>query len=208
MQNKVTLVGTCITEIEERKNINGTKIECEHVTLAIARNSGIKDCCEVFLTRDTKQQRMPFMAGKKVRITGKMQTTKDFKTEHVLTLVHAECIETVSDDEPDINDVKLAGKLGKGITYRTRHSGKRITTIMLETDSVYRAATKCYIPCICWQVTADKVKDWNAGDYVELSGRLQSRAFTKHVDGQADITRTSYEVSIFKIKRLDEHPSK
>jgi len=203
--NIVALLGIAVTEPEERDGINGTNIKCSHIAIETERKSGAKDLAEVFITDKTKQELLPFTKGLPVMVMGKMQTCKDFKTQHVLTFVQADYIGVVSGKSWEMqNDIKLRGKLGKGIAYRTRNSGKRITTIMLETDSVYRANTKCFIPCICWQAAADKVKDWQVGDEVELSGRLQSRDFTKHLEDGTSIERTSYEVSIFNIQKVTE----
>lgn len=202
-QNVAGLLGIALTEPEDCESINGTKIKCSHITIQTTRKSGATDLAEVYITENTKQELLPFMAGVPVMVMGKVQTCKDFKTGHVLTFIHADYIGAVGQGYEIQNDIKLTGKLGKGITYRTRNSGKRITTIMLEVDSIFRANTKCYIPCICWQQAADEVKDWQVGDEVELTGRLQSRNFTKHTP-EADIERTSYEVSVFNIEKLEK----
>lgn len=202
--NVVALMGVAVTELTDEREINGTKIKCQHITVETKRNSGTADLAEVYITDKTENELLTFSKGCYVMVIGKIQTAKDFKTNHVLTFVAADFVGVVNEKGFTMqNDIKLTGKLGKGITYRTRHSGKRITTIMLEIDSVFRANTKCYIPCICWQKVADEVKDWQVGDEVELTGRLQSREFTKHTDDR-DIERTSYEVSIFNIAKVDE----
>ena len=202
--NVVALMGVAVTELTDERGINGTKIKCQHITIETKRNSGTADLAEVYITEKITNELLPFNKGCYVMVVGKIQTTKDFKTNHVLTFVAADYVGVVNEKGFSYqNDIKLTGKLGKGINYRTRHSGKRMTTIMLEIDSIFRANTKCYVPCICWQAKADEVKDWQVGDKVELTGRLQSRQFTKHTD-DSNIERTSYEVSIFNIERVDE----
>lgn len=203
-QNIITLLGIADTEVEELQNINGTKVKCWHITLRTDRHSGTPDYEQIYWTeKASTDDLLPFIQGMPVMVIGKMQTAKDFKTNRVLTFVAADYIGVVQGENYQLqNDVKIVGKLGKGIEYRVKKSGKRITNLMLEVPSVFRVNTNCYIPCICWQSVADKAKDWQVGDEVELTGRLQSRDFIKKVEGAEDIKRTIYEVSICKITRL------
>lgn len=203
--NAVALMGIAVDEPQELAGINGTKIKCSRILIETKRKSDTSDYAEVFITEKTKNELLPFNKGLPVMVIGKIQTCKDFKAKHVLTFVLADYIGAVNGAHWEAqNDVYLKGRLGKGIMYRTRNSGKRITTIMLETDSALRVATKCYIPCICWQALADRVKNWATGDEVELKGRLQSRIYTKHLADTTAIERTSYEVSISTIKKVTE----
>lgn len=203
--NTVALMGIAADEPQELEGINGTKIKCSRILVETKRRSGTSDYAEVFITGKTKNELLPFNKGLPVMVIGKLQTCKNFKTKHVLTFVLADYIGAVSGERWEMqNDIYLKGRLGKGIAYRTRNSGKRITTIMLETNSALRVATKCYIPCICWQALADRVKNWATGDEVELKGRLQSRIYTKHLADTTAIERTSYEVSISTIKKVTE----
>ena len=202
-QNLITLLGIAETDVEERENINGTKVKCWHILLRTDRHSGTPDYEQIYFTEKTEQELLPFVKGMPVMVIGKMQTAKDFKTNRVLAFVAADYIGVVQGENYQLqNDVKIVGKLGKGIEYRVKKSGKRITNLMLEVPSVFRVNTNCYIPCICWQSVADKAKDWQVGDEVELTGRLQSRDFIKKQEGAEDIKRTIYEVSICKITRL------
>lgn len=202
--NTVALLGIAVDEPEQLQEINGTKIACSRITISTERKSGVIDYAQVYITEKTNAELLPSIKGEQVIVIGKMQTSKDFKTNRVLTFVHADYIGVTTKEAAQQNEIKLTGKMGKGITYRVRRSGKRITTLMLETDSIFRANTKCYIPCICWQAAADRVRGWTTGDTVELVGRLQSRDFVKHLEDKTAIERTSYEVSISSIKKVTE----
>ena len=203
-QNLITLLGIAETDAEPQEFINGTKVKCWHILLRTDRHSGTPDYEHIYFTeKANSNDLLPFIKGMHVMVIGCMQTAKDFKTNRVLTFVSADYVGVVKGDNYELqNDVKIVGKLGKGIEYRVKKSGKRITNLMLEVPSVFRASTNCYIPCICWQSLADKAKDWQVGDTVELTGRLQSRDFIKKQEGAEDIKRTSYEVSICNMTRL------
>ncbi len=63
--------------------------------------------------------------------------------------------------------------------------------------------SECYIPCICWNETADEVKDLEEGTQVTLSGRIQSREYIKRINADTEEQRTCYEVSVNNIKKAE-----
>lgn len=67
-------------------------------------------------------------------------------------------------------------------------------------------AGTCFIPCICWQETADEVANWQQGDKVILLGRCQSRQYEKVIDTDSGSReqRTAYEVSVQLINRKEQ----
>lgn len=60
-----------------------------------------------------------------------------------------------------------------------------------------------YLPCIAWGQVAMVTGQLPVGSTLALEGRVQSRVYTKVVDGVPQ-ERTAYEVSIM---RLQEDPS-
>lgn len=78
--------------------------------------------------------------------------------------------------------------------------------MFVKVQNVLTAGT-CYIPCICWQETADEVAEWKQGDKVKLLGRYQSREYSKLKDidnEESRETRTAYELSVNYIERVGE----
>ena len=55
-----------------------------------------------------------------------------------------------------------------------------------------------YIPCIAWGRNARYAQDIEVGKQVSISGRIQSREYTKKI-GEVSETRIAYEVSLNKI---------
>ena len=138
--------------------------------------------------------------NKPVKIVGVMQTFKNFITGKVLVYVLATEIREIEVGHWEYeNEVFIRGKLGKGSTYRETPSGKRITDIFVNVDNVVKEGS-CHIPCICWQRTADMVKNWEEGQKVVFKGRLQSRQYIKRLD-ETEEERIAYEVSINVIER-------
>jgi primosomal replication protein N len=204
LDNAAGLVGQ-VKSVNQIDNINGLKFDGYEVILETVRPSGVADTA-VVIVPDTAPLEI---LNNRVMVYGKMQTTKNFETGKVLVYILAEHIGSCPKGEEQ-NEVQLSGILGRGITYRTTPRGKRITDIMVEVPNELRQSL-CYIPCICWNEEADEVKDWKEGTAVELSGRLQSRQYSKTIDLYANdkvvetVTEqhTCYEVSVNNITKKE-----
>ena len=55
-----------------------------------------------------------------------------------------------------------------------------------------------YLPCIAWGSLAHRCAAMSVGDTLSLEGRLQSRTYTKEIDGQLQ-ERTAFEVSVMSL---------
>ena len=102
------------------------------------------------------------------------------------------------EDGEDENSVQLAGTLCKAPNYRMTPLGREICDLMLAVNR--RCGRSDYLPCIAWGSAARAAANWAVGDTVRLDGRIQSRAYTKTVDGES-VEKTAYEVSILTISR-------
>lgn len=203
IENAVAIIGIVSSEMIDIDNIYGQPYEGWKTTVETERKSGITDETIVMMPKKTDISQMQI--GTPVMIIGQIQTFKDFTTGKVLVYVLAEYIEPVEGKYwENQNSVMLTGKLGKGMTYRETPKGKRITDIMVIVPNVIKG-NSCYIPCICWQQTADMAKDWEEGTEVVLKGRLQKREYTKRVDNGTEEQRTCYEVSINTIEQKKAH---
>lgn len=146
-----------------------------------------------------------FAAGSRLLVAGKMQTLKDFESGRVLVYVLAEFV-ALSPKAMQQDDVALVGELEYNPVHRVTPRGKHIADMFVKVQNVLTAGT-CYIPCICWQETADEVAEWKQGDKVKLLGRYQSREYSKLKDidnEESRETRTAYELSVNYIERVGE----
>ena len=60
-----------------------------------------------------------------------------------------------------------------------------------------------YIPCICWGSNARLADSLEVGSHVSVCGRIQSREYQKKLENGEFERRTTYEVSINKIKVVE-----
>lgn len=84
--------------------------------------------------------------------------------------------------------------------YRETPKGRKITSFLMQS---HREVKKTFdlIPVVCWGLKAKEIAKLSVGDKVSLTGRLQSRQYTKvHEDGSSE-ELTTYEVSVHKICR-------
>lgn len=213
VKNTVGLAGE-IKELAEVTNICGLPFKGYLGKIETPRPSGVIDEVviafeEAAVKRDKAGDGLRlheyFTNGSRLLMTGKMQTLKDFKSGRVLVYVLADFV-ALSPKAMQQDDVAIMGELAYTPVHRVTPRNKRITDIFIKVQNVLTAGT-CYIPCICWQETADEVAGWQQGDKVKLLGRYQSREYSKLKDidnEESRETRTAYELSVNYIERIGE----
>lgn len=95
----------------------------------------------------------------------------------------------------------MAGTLCKPPILRTTPLGRTICDMILAANRRYGRAD--YLPCIAWGSLAYRCGAMEVGDCLALEGRLQSRVYTKEIDGRTQ-ERTAFEVSIMSLSDADE----
>lgn len=92
------------------------------------------------------------------------------------------------------NTAELIGYICKPPIYRTTPFNREICDVLLAVNRAYSKSD--YIPCIAWGKNARLIKNAAVGQKLDVTGRIQSRQYTKKLDdGSAEI-RTAYEFSI------------
>ena len=99
------------------------------------------------------------------------------------------------DEGEDENEIVLSGTLCKTPTHRITPMGREICDLMLAVNRRYGRSD--YLPCIVWGLSAREAACWDVGDAVTLTGRIQSRKYTKLIDGES-VEKVAYEVSVMK----------
>ena len=92
----------------------------------------------------------------------------------------------------DENHIALTGNLCKPPILRVTPMGREICDIILAVARRYRRSD--YIPVIAWGQQARDIAQCAVGDRLSVRGRLQSRTYTKVIDGRAE-ERLAFEVS-------------
>ena len=159
--------------------------------LQVPRLSGTVDTLPV-ITEASILDAVDPSAGEMLTVTGQIRT-HNIRTEerrHLLIFVFAANI--VAEDGEPLNEVILEGPICREPTYRKTPLGREICDVMLAVPRAFRRAD--YLPCILWGRTAQEAALCNTRDYIRISGRLQSRTYTKITDTGPQ-ERIAYEIS-------------
>lgn len=158
---------------------------------------------EMFVDEDDMSE----FVGERVEIVG------SFRSQNVdgkLKLyVFVDMIKFTDVSKSDINNIELTGVyICKAPNYRETPKGRKICDLIVAVNRV--GGKSSYIPTITWGRHAQTSAKLRVGDKVKLSGRIQSREYTKvYQDGSSEI-KTAYELScdfITKMKKEEEKES-
>ena len=140
-----------------------------------------------------------------VNVVGQLRSynkTLNNKNRLVLTVFVRE-IKSIDEENKDPNSIFLDGYVCKEPVYRKTPLGREITDLLVAINRPYNKSD--YIPSIVWGRNAKFAKNLKAGDRIQLWGRVQSREYEKKIDENNVVKKMAYEVSISKIKKLDEN---
>ena len=168
--------------------------------LEVPRLSGAVDILPVVASEQVLS-RMDLSGGEMLTVVGQIRShnSRTDGVRHLLIFVFAQSI-LCEDGEP-INDVLLQGPLCKDPTYRRTPLGREICDVMLAVGRGFKRAD--YLPCILWGRIAQEISQCRTRDIIQISGRLQSRVYTKVTeDGPQE--RTAYEISALTAELIDE----
>ena len=168
-------------------------------TLEVPRLSGAVDLLPV-VAEESLLNAMNLSGGAMLTVTGQVRS-HNIRTElarHLLIFVFAQSI--VCEDGEPINDCTVAGPLCREPTYRRTPLGREICDAMLAVPRAFRRSD--YLPCILWGRTAVEVAECHVRDVVSITGRLQSRVYTKITDNGPE-ERTAYEISALTAEILE-----
>ena len=195
--NYITLRGSLVAMPAFSHENHGSRFY--RFLLEVPRLSGAVDTLPVIASEEMVNAIDP-CGGEMLTVTGQIRS-HNCRTEtarHLMIFVFAASI--VAEDGPPINDCILEGPLCKEPTYRRTPLGREICDVMLAVPRAFRRAD--YLPCILWGRTALEVSSCHTRDRIRITGRLQSRMYTKLTD-TGPVERTAYEISALEAEILE-----
>lgn len=142
--------------------------------------------------------------GRRVRVSGQFRSYNqhiDDKSKVVLN-VFVEEIEEIEEMAADENEIELIGFVCKAPTYRKTPLGREISDLLIAVNRPYGRSD--YIPCVAWGRNARYTHSFELGKKIHISGRVQSREYTKKLNENESEIRTAYEVSIGMLEVIEE----
>ena len=167
--------------------------------LEVPRLSGAIDVLPV-IAREDVLNAMDLSDGEMLTVTGQVRShnIREDGKRRLLIFVFASLI--VCEDGEPLNDVILEGPLCREPTYRKTPLGREICDVMLAVPRAFRRAD--YLPCILWGRTALECAQFHTRDVLRITGRLQSRTYTKVLESGSE-ERTAYEISALSAQRIE-----
>lgn len=159
--------------------------------LDVERLSGVVDRLPVIAPAPVLWA-MDLFAGARITVSGQIRSynARQEGRRKLLVFVYAQTLYTC--DDPPANEVFLSGTICKMPIFRRTPLGRQICDIMLAVSRPYHRTD--YLPCILWGRNALETSLAQVGDRLELTGRLQSREYTKVLTEGSEL-RTTYEIS-------------
>ena len=197
-ENQIVLRGDLLGLPEFSHENHGKKFY--RFFLEVARLSGAVDTLPV-VAELRLLEGLDLLCGERMRVEGQIRSHNhtDELGRHLMIFVFANTLR-LEEGEP-INDVRLSGLLCREPTFRRTPLGREICDAMLAVPRAFRRAD--YLPCILWGRIAQEVSRCRTRDRLELTGRLQSRIYTKYL-GDVPCERTAYEISALTAAALHE----
>ena len=197
-RNDLLLRGTAAAEPAFSHENHGQRFY--RFPLSVRRLSGQADVLQVIATGEQLSHLLP-LTGQRLEIQGQLRSFNNKSGQGSRLVISAFTRLLVETEGEDVNIIELKGAICKPPVLRRTPLGRCICDMMLAVNRRYGRAD--YLPCIAWGQVAMVTGQLPVGSTLALEGRIQSRVYTKVVDGVPQ-ERTAYEVSIM---RLQEDPS-
>jgi len=189
-ENRAVLRG--VVEADPTPSHENHGITYDIFPLSVCRLSGSSDVVNVIAARHLLE-RCPLTAGMEVEIQGEVRSFNNRSGQGSRLVITLFARNIVPAQGPHCNELILSGVLCKPPVLRRTPLGREICDLMLAVNRKYRRAD--YLPCIAWGAVAQYCGNLHVGDGIHLEGRLQSRNYTKVLNGQSE-ERVAYEISI------------
>lgn len=187
--NVVTLRGSLVSLPEFSHENHGRQFY--RFYLDVPRLSGAVDTLPVIAEKALLDKLDP-SGGDMLTVTGQLRSHNYRSGGSRRLLIFVFAVTIVAECGEPLNEVTLQGPLCREPTYRRTPLGREICDVMLAVSRGFRRAD--YLPCILWGRTALEISNCHTKDIIRITGRLQSRAYTKLTE-EGPVERIAYEVS-------------
>lgn len=191
--NHVTITGIVKQEFKTAHVAHGERFLTS--ALIVPRLSGAVDVLPIIISERLFVTGYP-QVGDTINCIGQfrsMNKIENGKSKLVLFVF----VQKLSSEFTTCNEIVLNGYLCKPPVYRTTPLNKEITDLLIAVNRKYKHSD--YIPCVAWGRNARFVEQLPVGAKLTITGRIQSREYTKKLNETNSKTMTAYEVSISSI---------
>ena len=204
--NRVCIIGEIVSEFTFSHEVFGEGFYIANVS--VNRLSDMVDVIPLMISERlidvTKDYR-----GMKIEVAGQFRSYnrhEGTKNKLVLSIFVRELRFLEDDEMPEeqskSNQIFLDGYVCKPPIYRKTPLGREIADILVAVNRPYGKSD--YIPCIAWGRNARFAGGLEVSAHLKVSGRVQSREYTKKIGEEEVERRVAYEVSVSKIDLVED----
>ena len=204
--NRVCIIGEIVSEFTFSHEVFGEGFYIANVS--VNRLSDMVDVIPLMISERlidvTKDYR-----GMKIEVAGQFRSYnrhEGTKNKLVLSIFVRELRFIEEDEMPEeqskSNQIFLDGFVCKPPIYRKTPLGREIADVLVAVNRAYNKSD--YIPCIAWGRNARFAGGLEVGSHLQVSGRVQSREYTKKIGEDEVERRVAYEVSVSKIDLVED----
>ena len=204
--NRVCIIGEIVSEFTFSHEVFGEGFYIANVS--VNRLSDMVDVIPLMISERlidvTKDYR-----GMKIEVAGQFRSYnrhEGTKNKLVLSIFVRELRFIEEDEMPEeqskSNQIFLDGFVCKPPIYRKTPWGREIADVLVAVNRPYGKSD--YIPCIAWGRNARFAGGLEVGSHLQVSGRVQSREYTKKIGEDEVERRVAYEVSVSKIDLVED----
>lgn len=200
LNNRVFIRGEILSKASFSHEIYGEGFY--EMEVKVDRLSGQSDTLPITISERLIEEK-DLQIGSTISAIGQFRSYNkivDGKSKLMLTVFVRELISV--DESKNPNNIILSGYICKEPIYRTTPFNREISDILIAVNRAYNKSD--YIPCIAWGRNARFVKSLKVGDFITISGRIQSREYQKKYSDTDIRVHTAYEVSINKLSTEEE----
>jgi len=191
------------TVVEEPKEIY-IPDKCQSLTIATARKSGYNDLVEIIIPCESRMTTTQVKIGDYVRVIGFIYTYENTRNEYprVKLGLYATDMVKVSYNT-NKNVIICQGTIVRTPVLRKTPAGLSVCDILLAVNNDINGVCASYVPVIAWNTRAELLSSCPVKTQLCVVGRLQSREYTKQIDGETK-TFITKELSVNSFRILGE----
>lgn len=197
--NKVYILGEVLSKASFSHEVYGEGFY--EMNVSVKRLSGQTDILPITISERLMESKK-LEIGSTICAIGQFRSYNkiiDGKSRLMLTVFIRELCDEKYPQNP--NSIALSGYICKPPIYRTTPFSREIADLLVAVNRAYNKSD--YIPCIAWGRNARFVRNLAVGEKIALTGRIQSREYTKKISESESKVMTAYEVSISRLAAYD-----
>ena len=201
--NKISLVGEVISAPKLSHETHNEKFYT--VKVDVKRLSGDIDTLEIIISEklyDIEKIEL----GTRYYIEGEIRSYNYYVSESerrklVINIFAKNLSIAEETDDECLNNFELVGHICKKPIYRKTPFDREISDILLAVNRLYGKSD--YLPCIAWGRNAKFASTLEIGDKIKITGRMQSRQYTKKLNDNEEEKKIAYEMSIITLEKKE-----